>query len=394
MSGGHEQPVVRADTVLDLTAALVAVESVSRNEARLADLVEARLASRAPWLRVARVGNNVVARTAHGRPNRVMFAGHLDTVPGTPPTGPVPGDGVVEGLGSVDMKGGVAVMLLLAEQARDPAYDLTFAFYDREEIGSHQSGMRVLFDDHRDLVSADAAVLLEPTDGRLEAGCQGNLVVEFTFTGARAHTARPWQGRNAVHRAAPALARFVAFDPPPVEIDGLVYRQSASVVSVEAGVQGNVVPDRCTVKVNYRHAAHLDTGAATAALTALAPEADEVRVLLSSPPAAPALTHPVLGALHRTGGLEVRPKLGWTDVGRFAAHGIPAVNFGPGDPELAHTPHEVVDRAALEHCLAVLHRFVGTGDGTTGPTGTGTAATPGTGTAATSGTGDRPAAPR
>lgn len=367
MNGSHQQRILSADTVFDLTAALVAVDSVSRNEATLADLVEARLATRAPGLSVSRVGNNVVARTEHGRPTRVMLAGHLDTVPGVPPAEPVRRDDVVEGLGAVDMKGGVAVMLLLAELARDAAYDLTFAFYDKEEIGSHQSGMRLLFDAHRDLVTADAAVLLEPTDGVLEAGCQGNLVVEFAFTGARAHTARPWRGRNAVHRAAPALARFVAFEPPPVEIDGLVYRQSASVVAVSGGVQGNVVPDRCTVKVNYRHAPHLDTGAAIAELTALAPEADEVHVLLTSPPAAPALTHPVLGALRRTGGLDVRPKLGWTDVGRFAAHGIPAVNFGPGDSELAHTPHEVVGRDALEHCLAVLRRFVGTGDRTAAP---------------------------
>ncbi|MFG1804810.1 succinyl-diaminopimelate desuccinylase [Micromonospora carbonacea] len=360
MSGPTLSRVGRADTVFDLTAALVAVGSVSRDETTLADLVETRLTERVPELHVTRVGNNVVARTEHRRPTRIMLAGHLDTVPGVPPAEPVTRGDVVEGLGAVDMKGGVAVMLLLAELARDAAHDLTFAFYDKEEIGSHQSGMRLLFDEHRELVTADAAVLLEPTDGRLEAGCQGNLVVEFTFTGARAHTARPWRGRNAVHRATPALARFAAFDPPPVELDGLVYRQSASVVAVAGGVQGNVVPDRCTVKVNYRHAPHLDTGAAIAELTALAPEADETRALLTSPPAAPALTHPALSALRRTGGLEVRPKLGWTDVGRFAAHGIPAVNFGPGDSELAHTPHEVVSRYALEHCLDVLRRFVAT----------------------------------
>ncbi|MGC4807612.1 succinyl-diaminopimelate desuccinylase [Micromonospora sp. DT233] len=367
MSATSTAAVVRADTVFDLTAALVAVGSVSGNEAGLADLVAARLAARAEHLRVTRVGHNLVARTAHGRPTRVMLAGHLDTVPGAPPTGsPARGD-VIEGLGAVDMKGGVAVMLMLAESARDPAHDLTFVFYDKEEVGSHQSGMRVLFDEHRELVTADAAVLLEPTDGRLEAGCQGNLVVEFTFAGARAHTARPWRGSNAVHRAAPALARFVAFTPPPVQIDGLVYRQSASVVAVTAGVQGNVVPDRCAVRVNYRHAAQLSTQAAIEELTALAPEADEVRVLLTSPPAAPALTHPILGALRRTGGLDVRPKLGWTDVGRFAAHGIPAVNFGPGDSELAHTPHEVVGRDALTHCLDVLRAFVDGADRTAVP---------------------------
>jgi succinyl-diaminopimelate desuccinylase len=346
--------VVDAADVFELTAELVAVGSVSRAETRLCDLVAARLASRAPGLAITRVGNNIVARTERGLPTRLMLAGHLDTVPGTPPARPRAGDDVIAGLGAVDMKGGVAVMLMLAQAAHHADRDLTFVWYDKEEIGSHNSGMRVLFDEYPDLMRADAGVLLEPTDGVLEAGCQGNLVVEFTFTGARAHTARPWQGSNAIHRATPALARFAAYDPAPAEIDGLVYRQSVSVVSVEGGVQGNVVPDRCTVRVNYRHAAHLSTQEAAAQLRALAPEADESRVVLASPPAPPALA-----AFDAPHDLPVRPKLGWTDVGRLAAHGIPAINFGPGDSELAHTPHEVVTRDALEHCLAVLLAFTG-----------------------------------
>lgn len=359
MTAEHAEGVRHADNVFDLTAALVGIGSVSREEALLAGLVAQRLRERAPHLWVTRVGDNVVARTERGLPTRVLLAGHLDTVPGSPPAEPRRDGDTIAGLGAVDMKGGVAVMLMLAELAQDAPHDLTFAFYDKEEIGSHQSGMRVLFDDHRDLVAADAAVLLEPTGGLIEAGCQGNLVVEFDFTGARAHTARPWQGSNAVHRATAALSRFAAFDPPPVEIDGLVYRQSVSVVAVSGGVQGNVVPDRCTVRVNFRHAPHTSTEAAVAQLKALAPEAADARVLLCSPPAPPALTHPVLRTLRETGDLPVRPKLGWTDVGRFAAHGIPALNFGPGDPELAHTPHEVVTRDALDHCLAVLLAFNG-----------------------------------
>jgi succinyl-diaminopimelate desuccinylase len=358
--GDVARQVLHSEDLVELTAALVAVPSVSRAERELADLVERRLSVRAPALSVHRIGNNVVARTMHTAPGRqrIVFAGHLDTVPPSPKaTGPKGGPDTVAGLGAVDMKGGLAVMLLLAEQAgrsspgQSPA---TFVFYDKEEIGSRVSGMNQLFADHRDLVDGDFAVLLEPTGSRVEAGCQGNFVAELTFHGTRAHTARPWRGRNAIHRAAAALAGMAAYEPEPVEIDGLTYRQSLSVVSVQGGVQGNVVPDSCTVKVNYRHAPTVDADAALRLITGLAPDADEVRVLLSSPPAAPALGHPLAVRLCAAVREAPRPKLGWTDVGRFAAHGIPAVNFGPGDSEMAHTPGEFVLRSDLEGVFAGL----------------------------------------
>lgn len=349
-------PVVEADDLLRLTAALVAVPSVSGDERLLADLVERRLRERAPAVTVHRVGNNVVARTGHHAPGtpRVVLAGHLDTVPEMPrrPVDSVPGR--ISGLGAVDMKGGVAVMLLLAGQAARSAYDLTFVFYDKEEIGSRRSGMNTLFAEHRALVDGDLAILLEPTGGVIEAGCQGNLVVELGFDGTRAHTARPWQGVNAIHRAGPALAAIAAHDPGVATIDGLAYRQSLSVVAVEGGVQGNVVPDRCTIRVNYRHAATQDSETAAKFVASLAPDADDLTVVLSSPPAPPDLRHPLVARLCEVTGAEVRPKLGWTDVGRFAAHGIPAVNFGPGDSELAHGPREVVTDGELTACHAAL----------------------------------------
>jgi succinyl-diaminopimelate desuccinylase len=354
------QDVLRSTDLLTLTAALVAVPSVSGDEQELADLVERRLRARAPRLTVHRVGNNVVARTEDGtaRAERVVLAGHLDTVP-VMPRGPEPGGaGTVRGLGAVDMKGGLAVMLLLAEQTADSAFDLTFVFYDKEEIGSRRSGMNLLFAEHRPLVVGDLAILLEPTGGAVEAGCQGNLVVELGFDGTRAHTARPWQGVNAIHRAAAALARIAEHTPEPAVIDGLAYRQAMSVVAVEGGVQGNVVPDRCTVRVNFRHAASLDSDAAAAVVTGLAPEADDARVLLSSPPAPPDLRHPLVAALCAATNAPVRPKLGWTDVGRFAVHGIPAVNFGPGDSELAHGPNEVVSEEELADCHAALYKLL------------------------------------
>ena len=348
--------VLTATGLLETTAALVGVASVSGDEAALADLVEQRMRERAPELDLVRIGNNVVARrpARGGGVPRVLLAGHLDTVPQMPRPGTPPAPETVAGLGAVDMKGGLAVMLDLAARAADAPVDLGFVFYDQEEVGSRRSGMNLLFAEHRDLVDADLAILLEPTGGLVEAGCQGNLVVELGFHGTPAHTARPWRGVNAVHRAAAALARIAAHDPQPVVIDGLAYRESLSVVGVQGGIQGNVVPDRCTVRVNYRHAATRDSAAAAELVAALAPEADEKRVVLSSPPAPPDLRHPLVARLCAATGQAPRPKLGWTDVGRFAAHGIPAVNFGPGDSELAHGPHEVVSRAELEACRDIL----------------------------------------
>ncbi|MFJ5885615.1 succinyl-diaminopimelate desuccinylase [Kitasatospora cineracea] len=355
----RDQRVLHATDPAELTAALVAVPSVSGSEERIADLVEQRLRRRAPALEVHRIGNNVVARSGSGRaprPWRIVLAGHLDTVPAADPPQPARLTAEhVTGLGAVDMKGGLALMLLLAESAADSPCDTSFVFYDQEEVGSHRSGMHRLFADHRDLVDGDLAVLLEPTGGAVEAGCQGNLVVELDYLGARAHTARPWRGVNAIHRAAPALSRLAAAAPAPVELDGLSYRQSLSVVGFDAGVQGNVVPDRASIRVNYRHAPTIDSETAVGIVTALVPEPDRVSVRLASPSARPELGHPLLAAWRERTAPEVRPKLGWTDVGRFAAHGIPALNFGPGDPELAHTPDESVDRAELVRCHRALH---------------------------------------
>lgn len=353
---GHA--AARATDLVEVTRGLVRVRSVSGEERELADLVEHRLRGRAPWLHVHRVGNSVVARTRRGSATRIVFAGHLDTVPGAVPTGQERAGDEVRGLGAVDMKGGLAVLLLLAELTPHCAADLTFVFYDKEETGSNGSGMKTLFEQWPELVRGDAAIVLEPTGGVIEAGCQGNLVMEFGFLGQRAHTARPWRGRNAIHRAVPSIARLAGFAPAEVELDGLRFRQSFSLVGIDGGVQGNVVPDRCTVRVNYRHAPTLDSATAAATVGDLVPDADDTHVRLSSPPAPPNLRHPVFERLRADGRLAVRPKLGWTDVGRFAEHGIPAINFGPGDAGLAHTGDESVHREELEHCLTVLSRLV------------------------------------
>jgi succinyl-diaminopimelate desuccinylase len=345
--------------LLALTEQLCAVPSVSGEERALADLVDARLRERAAGLDIERVGQNVVARTQRGAPTRILLGGHLDTVPANDNATPrVDGD-TLHGLGAADMKGGLAVLLVLAESlARgDGARDVTLVFYEGEEVADEHNGLRHLFAQRPDLVAADVAVLLEPTGGWIEAGCQGTIHVRVTYNGARAHSARPWMGVNAVHRAAPTLARVAAHEAPTVTVDGLEYRESLQVVRVQAGVANNVVPDRCEIVVNRRYAPACSHDDAIAQTLALFADADEAEVVSASPAAAPNLTHPLIAELVAAGSLDVRPKLGWTDVARFTQHGVAAVNFGPGDPELAHTAGERVERADLEHCFRVLSKF-------------------------------------
>jgi succinyl-diaminopimelate desuccinylase len=358
--------VDRSD-LLSLTAALVAVPSVSRNETSIADAVEARLRARAPRLEVDRVGDKAVARTHTLRDRCVVLAGHLDTVPANANETPrVDGD-VLHGLGSADMKGGLAVLLALAEdlseRGRDARHDATLVFYVGEEIADEFNGLRDLFERRADLVDGDLAILLEPTGGWVEAGCQGVVLLRATFRGERAHTARPWTGNNAITRAAPVLARLAGAEPAPVAVDGLEYRQALQVVRVEGGVANNVVPDVCSFVVNRRFAPSLSIDEARAEVERLLEGADEIDVVTTSPAASPNLDAPLVAEFVGTLDLAVRPKLGWTDVARFAGAGIPALNFGPGDPGVAHTANERVDRASLDGCHAVLAYFLGLGAG-------------------------------
>ena len=242
--------------------------------------------------------------------------------------------------------------------ALDSRFDCTFVFYEAEEIADEYNGLRKLFAARPDLVAGDFAVLLEPTDLWLEAGCQGSLRLEATFCGRRAHTARPWQGVNAVYRATPTLQRLADYQPDEMEVDGLRFRQALQVVDVRGGVAGNVVPDRCTVVVNRRYAPALTLEEAEAEVRALLDGADEVALTSVSPAAHPNLNHPLVAEFAGLLDLPVRPKLGWTDVARFSAHGVPAVNFGPGDPEVSHTAGEHVTRASVEGCFTALAAFL------------------------------------
>lgn len=352
--------------LLALAAELVDIPSVSHQEQALADWVEARLRA-VPWLTVDRVDANVVARTNLGRDRRIVLAGHVDTVP---PNGNerarIEGD-VLWGLGSADMKSGLAVALDLAARLDEPAVDVTYVFYDCEEVSQQFNGLKKLLGRHPDLLACDAAILGEPTGAVVEAGCQGSMRIDVTLTGARAHTARPWMGRNAIHRLPAVLGRVADFRERRPVIDGCEFREALQAVAVQGGVAGNVVPDRAVVQLNHRFAPDRTTDEALASVRELLADAvdeasgDSVSVVDASAPAPPSLDHPLLASLVARSGAPPRAKLGWTDVAFFAGRGIPATNYGPGDPTIAHTAGEHVRRDELEVVSSTLFALLAEG---------------------------------
>jgi succinyl-diaminopimelate desuccinylase len=353
---------VTAD-LLSLTADLVAIPSVSHAETALADRVEHLLRTTSSFA-VHRVGANVVARSDFDRQTRVVLAGHLDTVPANGNADPrIEGD-TLWGLGSADMKGGLAVLLELAAALHQPPVDVTLVFYSGEEVAREHNGLLAIAAEQPELLAGDAAILGEPTSGQIEAGCQGVLKMQLELGGVRAHTARPWMGVNAVHRLAPVLRQLSGYEPRQPVIDGCRYRESVQAVEVRGGVAGNVVPDQASLLIGHRFAPDRDPAAAEASMRAwLEPLldltcGDRISVLEVSPAAAPSLGHPVLAALLEATGTPPRAKLGWTDAAFFAERGIPAVNFGPGDPELAHTQAERVQRRDLERVYQTLFRLL------------------------------------
>jgi succinyl-diaminopimelate desuccinylase len=348
-------PLDPAADVLTLTRALVDVPSVSGSEGPLADAVEGALRALG-GLEVERVGDAVLARTNLGLPTRVVLAGHLDTVPiaDNVPSRLDETTGLLHGCGTSDMKSGDAVMLRLAGRfgvpGARPAHDLTFVFYDNEEVEAVRNGLGRVARERRGWLYGDLAVLLEPTDGEIEAGCQGTLRARLETRGRRAHSARSWLGVNAVHGLAGALATLAAYRPREVEIDGCLYREGLNAVGISGGVAGNVIPDEASLTVNFRYAPDRDEDAAEAHVREVFAEAvaagATVTVTDNAGGALPGLSEPAAAAFVAAVGRPARAKLGWTDVARFAAFGIPAVNYGPGDPQLAHTreEHVLVDR--------------------------------------------------
>ena len=349
------------DLTLDpvtLTRQLVDIPSVSGDEQAIADAVEQALRGLA-HLEVTRLGNTLCARTTLGRDERVVLGGHLDTVPvnGNLPAR-VDGD-VIHGLGTCDMKGGVAVALHLAATVPEPNRDLTFLFYECEEVEAERNGLTILSRKHPELLAGDFAVLMEPSNAGVEAGCQGTLRVQVTVTGERAHSARSWRGENAIHAATPILQRLQEYQPRRPVIDGLEYHEGLNAVFIEGGVASNVIPDRCVVTVNHRFAPDRSEEEALAFVRDFFAPYDVV-VDDSAPGALPGLSVPAAAAFIAAVGGEVHPKFGWTDVSRFSGLGVPAVNFGPGDPMYAHKQDEHVPVADIERVAAALREWLTT----------------------------------
>jgi succinyl-diaminopimelate desuccinylase len=330
-----------------LTAALTDIASVSGEEGPLADAIERALAA-LPHLTLTRYGNTLIARTELGRKERVVLAGHIDTVPHAA-NFPSKWDEErvrLSGVGTSDMKSGVAVQLRLAATVADPNRDVSYVFYDCEEIDVASNGLFKLACSNPQALAADFAVLLEPTGGVVEGGCQGTLRAAVTAHGKRAHTARSWMGINAIHAAGEVLEILRGWEATKPVIDGIQYHEGLNAVAVSGGVAGNVVPDECTVTVNYRFAPDKSVEEAEQYIRDLL-TAWPVQILDAAPGARPGLTAPPAASFAAAIGGAPRAKLGWTDVARFAELGIPAVNYGPGIPEIAHTSGEYVEAPAI-----------------------------------------------
>lgn len=365
-------PVAPGTPVELLTRALIDIPSVSGDEARIADEVESVLRA-CGHLDVTRLGDAIVARTLLGRAERVIIAGHLDTVPikdNVPSKLSDDGTEVI-GRGAVDMKAGVAVHLALAVELAEPSRDVTWVFYDNEEVEASRSGLGRIVRESPDLLEGDFAILGEPTSAVIEGGCNGTLRCEITLHGTAAHSARAWKGVNAIHLAAPLLGALSAYEAATIEVDGLLYREGLNAVRVDGGIAGNVIPDACTVTINYRFAPGSDVSQAKQGVIAFIDDAfegaDVSRDIVwtdESAAARPGLDAPLaqdfVSAVAATGADAPRAKLGWTDVARFGELGIPAVNYGPGDPELAHASGDA-ERCPIDHihaCHAALKAWL------------------------------------
>ena len=348
--------------VVTLTGQLVDIPSVSGNEKQIADLVEASLRG-CSWLTVERLNNNVIARTNLGRNTRVIVAGHLDTVPVAdndkcvklsagaqlPVTGTTLSEDALFGLGTCDMKGGVAVALRAAVSVEQPVFDVTYIFYECEEIESARNGLTKIAKEKPEWLTADLAVLLEPSNANIEAGCQGTLRAQIRTSGTRAHSARSWMGKNAIHGLAGALELLSNYEAVTVDIDGLEYREGLNAVGISGGVAGNVIPDEATLEVNYRYAPNKSAVQAEQFVKTFFADY-EVAIIDNAAGALPGLDRLALQDLISRVNGKVAPKFGWTDVARFSALGVPAVNMGPGDPAVAHARHEHVLVSQLVSC--------------------------------------------
>lgn len=368
MNTKKENPFIGLDPtdVLEITKALVDFPSVSLQEAEICDALQEWLTQIRNDAVFTRLSNSLIVQVNQSENNSelpVILAGHLDTVPPTlfedqnnDKARLV--DGKLFGLGTADMKSGVAVMIALLSDISIPA---TFIFYEAEEIAEKYSGLRLIVEQAPELVQAKWAILLEPTDGQLEMGCQGALTAHARFFGKKAHSARPWMGENAIHKCSKTLEKVVAESKSlvKVEVEGLTYSPTLQATLIQGGVAANVIPDFIDLTVNHRFSPDVTEDQAKAYVSEICQEADEIEVSSISGGAVPAMEHPLV-SFATSKGRTLVPKVGWTDVARFYKLGVSAVNCGPGDATLCHTPGEYVELSKLQDTFEFLKDFIGT----------------------------------
>lgn len=339
-----------------LTLDLVNISSVSKDERSIADSIEEAL-KKYSHLKLTRINNSIVAQTNFGNKQRVVIAGHIDTVPAN---NNFPGkikDSEVVGLGSVDMKSGIAVALKLASEITSSNYDVTYLFYESEEIETKFNGLELITQQQKALLDCDFAILMEPTNGILEVGCQGSLRFEVSSGGKRSHSARWWNGENAIHKTNKILEILNNYKSREPEIDGYQFREGLQAVKINGGIAGNVVPDSVTVSINHRFAPDTSIDQATQNMKTMFKDFNFQ--LVDAANAAPTgLSNPLIKEFVSSIGKNIAPKFGWTDVARFASAGIPAINFGPGDPNLAHHPDEKVSIAQINDVYECLKKWL------------------------------------
>jgi succinyl-diaminopimelate desuccinylase len=330
----------------ELTVDLINIPSLSLAEKDLADQIQAVLTP-LDGLEVTRIENTLIAKTNFNFSSRVILAGHLDTVPANQNEKAVISKDSIFGLGAVDMKSGIAVMLKLVQDVQEFKKDVTFLFYEAEEIESKYNGLEKVAQKKSDFLSGDFAILLEPTDAILEMGCQGSIRFKISIKGSRAHSARWWKGENAIHKAQAVLEIVNKYQPRTPTIEQLTFREGLQVVAINGGIAGNVVPDLVEISLNHRFAPDRNEDQAIEHLKVLFKDF-EIEILDVASAAPVSLDNKLVADFVKEIDLPLAPKFGWTDVARFSKLNIPAINFGPGDPHLAHHPQEAVEIAQLD----------------------------------------------
>lgn len=353
------QPPAGAD-VVELTRWLCSVASPIGEEAHLCDEVLARARSWRPAAEPVRVLNSIAVPLTRGTGGpRVVLAGHLDTVR-TQHDGPtrIEGDRLF-GAGAADMKSGLALMIAAAEDASSrPRADLTLVFYSREEGPFAENELGPLLAQHPELARADLAICLEPSYSKLQLGCIGSIHAKVTTRGRTCHSARPWEGKNAIHGAWTLLRDLDAREPVETTIDGMKYRAVMSATLANGGRGRNVIPDAFELNVNYRFLPSTSLAEAEAELRAFFGDRADVELIDRSPSAPPHRSHPLVEKLIAAGVKGVEPKQAWTDVARFAELGVAAVNWGPGDQGEAHQRNESTSVAGLLEGYQILRAFL------------------------------------